>query len=87
MPFLISDFGFAVGLRPTRRTVACGRLMASSFRRGLIRLSSRRRGRIIQLPPLNVAWVGGHSEFRILQVLLVAGTNLGNRKFCVGSED
>jgi len=26
------DFGFAVGLRPTRRTVACGRIMASSFR-------------------------------------------------------
>jgi hypothetical protein len=30
--FPISDFGFAVGLRPTRRTVACGRLIASSFR-------------------------------------------------------
>jgi hypothetical protein len=30
--FRISDFEFAVGLRPTRRTVACGRLIASSFR-------------------------------------------------------
>jgi len=43
--------------------------------------------RIIQPPPLNVAWVGGHSEFRILQLLLVAGIHFGNRKFCVGSED
>lgn len=31
--------------------------------------------------------VGGHSEFRILQLLLVAGIHFGNRKFCVGSED
>ncbi len=28
----ISDFGFAVGPRPTRRTVACGWIIASSFR-------------------------------------------------------
>ncbi len=28
----ISEFEFAVGLRPTRRTVACGRIMSPSFR-------------------------------------------------------
>ena len=31
-PTAPDNFGFAVGLWPTRRTVACGRLMASSFR-------------------------------------------------------
>jgi len=54
---MISDFGFAVGLRPTRRTVACGRLMASPFRRGLTRLSSRRRVRISDFPSTH-HWLG-----------------------------
>jgi hypothetical protein len=45
-----SEFGIAVGLRPTRRTVACGRIIASSFGRGLIRLSSRRRVRNSEWP-------------------------------------
>ena len=67
---MISDFGFAVGLWPTRRTVACGRFMASSFRRGLIRLSSRRWVRISDFhtfpgDPFGQAVRIPNSEFRI----------------------
>ena len=63
-----SEFGIAVGLQPTRRTVACGRLMATSVRCGLIRLSSRRRVRNSefvsdQLQPSEGAV--GNSEFKI----------------------
>ena len=54
---MISDIGFAVGLRPTRRTGACGRLMASSFRGGLICLSSRRRVQISDFPSIHL-WLG-----------------------------
>ena len=63
-----SEFGIAAGLRTTRRTVACGRLMATSFRCGLIRLSSRRRVRNSELVSDQLhalVAVGGSSEFGI----------------------